>query len=153
MPLTAMQIAELPAAAAASTHLYGLSGKAGSQSVNPDCCLQVDLDLLRELAWSGIPADLRPTCWQLLLGYAPPNRERRWGLHPAMYICTLQRRSSIPSAGDFMLLRTCMLHQYMSLTAGQPMPLLGCQVLLCLQLPGRLSAWASSSLHSHGCNG
>eukprot|EP00891_Asterochloris_glomerata_P001979 jgi/Astpho2/1979/e_gw1.00038.107.1_t len=37
----------------------------------------VDLDLLRELAWSGIPADLRPTCWQLLLGYAPPNRERR----------------------------------------------------------------------------
>ncbi|KAK9904760.1 hypothetical protein WJX75_002030 [Coccomyxa subellipsoidea] len=37
----------------------------------------VDLDALRELAWSGVPADLRPVCWQLLLGYLPPNRERR----------------------------------------------------------------------------
>jgi len=37
----------------------------------------VDLEALRELAWSGIPAELRPQCWQLLLGYLPPNRERR----------------------------------------------------------------------------
>jgi len=37
----------------------------------------VDLDALKELAWSGVPSDLRPTCWQLLLGYLPPNRERR----------------------------------------------------------------------------
>ena len=37
----------------------------------------VDLEALRELAWSGIPAELRPACWQLLLGYLPPNRERR----------------------------------------------------------------------------
>ncbi|KAL0041033.1 hypothetical protein WJX77_002810 [Trebouxia sp. C0004] len=37
----------------------------------------VDLDLLRELAWSGTPGDLRPLCWQLLLGYLPPNRDRR----------------------------------------------------------------------------
>ena len=37
----------------------------------------VDLDALRELAWSGVPSDLRPACWQLLLGYLPPNRERR----------------------------------------------------------------------------
>lgn len=37
----------------------------------------VDLDALRELAWSGVPSDLRPVCWQLLLGYLPPNRERR----------------------------------------------------------------------------
>jgi len=37
----------------------------------------VDLDDLRELAWNGIPADLRPTCWRLLLGYAPPNRDRQ----------------------------------------------------------------------------
>ena len=44
----------------------------------PDPALQVvDLDALRELAWSGVPSDLRPTCWQLLLGYLPPNRERR----------------------------------------------------------------------------
>ncbi len=39
--------------------------------------VQVDLDLLRELAWSGTPGDLRPLCWQLLLGYLPPNRDRR----------------------------------------------------------------------------
>jgi hypothetical protein len=37
----------------------------------------VDLDALRELSWSGIPPALRPTCWRLLLGYLPPNRERR----------------------------------------------------------------------------
>ncbi|KAL3146846.1 hypothetical protein ABBQ38_014820 [Trebouxia sp. C0009 RCD-2024] len=37
----------------------------------------VDLDMLRELAWSGTPSDLRPLCWQLLLGYLPPNRDRR----------------------------------------------------------------------------
>lgn len=37
----------------------------------------VDLDTLRELAWSGIPAHLRPDCWRLLLGYLPPNTERR----------------------------------------------------------------------------
>eukprot|EP00884_Botryococcus_braunii_P016775 jgi/Botrbrau1/3781/Bobra.0183s0016.1 len=37
----------------------------------------VDLDALRELAWSGVPSDLRPVCWQLLLGYIPPNKERR----------------------------------------------------------------------------
>ena len=43
----------------------------------------VDLEALRELAWSGIPAELRPACWQLLLGYLPPNRERRCaGLPP-----------------------------------------------------------------------
>jgi len=37
----------------------------------------VDLDALRELAWSGIPPNLRPLCWRLLLGYLPPNRDRR----------------------------------------------------------------------------
>lgn len=37
----------------------------------------VDLEALRELCWSGIPHDLRPICWQLLLGYLPPNRDRR----------------------------------------------------------------------------
>ncbi|KAI7846171.1 hypothetical protein COHA_000341 [Chlorella ohadii] len=37
----------------------------------------VELDALRELSWSGIPPTLRPTCWRLLLGYLPPNRERR----------------------------------------------------------------------------
>ncbi|KAJ7548303.1 hypothetical protein O6H91_07G006400 [Diphasiastrum complanatum] len=37
----------------------------------------VDLDALRELAWSGVPPDMRPTVWRLLLGYAPPNSDRR----------------------------------------------------------------------------
>ena len=39
--------------------------------------LQVNLDALRELAWSGIPGELRPLCWRLLLGYLPPNRGRQ----------------------------------------------------------------------------
>ncbi|KAL1361904.1 hypothetical protein HN51_010216 [Arachis hypogaea] len=37
----------------------------------------VILDKLRELAWSGVPDDMRPTVWRLLLGYAPPNSDRR----------------------------------------------------------------------------
>lgn len=39
----------------------------------------VDLDALRELAWSGVPPDMRPVVWRLLLGYAPPNADRREG--------------------------------------------------------------------------
>eukprot|EP00775_Hariotina_reticulata_P005089 gene5089-5330_t len=37
----------------------------------------VDLDALRELSWSGIPHELRPVCWRLLLGYLPPNKSRQ----------------------------------------------------------------------------
>lgn len=37
----------------------------------------VSTDALRELAWSGVPPDMRPQCWRLLLGYAPPNSDRR----------------------------------------------------------------------------
>lgn len=48
----------------------------------PPCALypgtQVDLDVLRELAWSGVPPGLRSVCWRLLLGYLPPSMERRW---------------------------------------------------------------------------
>lgn len=29
---------------------------------------------LRELAWNGVPAQLRPVVWPLLLGYLPPDR-------------------------------------------------------------------------------
>lgn len=36
----------------------------------------VNLDQLRQLAYSGVPLDLRPRTWQLLLGYAPPNKAR-----------------------------------------------------------------------------
>lgn len=37
----------------------------------------VDLNELKRLAWSGIPEELRPMSWQLLLGYLPTNAERR----------------------------------------------------------------------------
>ncbi|KAJ5972431.1 uncharacterized protein N7479_002349 [Penicillium vulpinum] len=39
---------------------------------------------LRDLAWSGIPEEVRPMTWQLLLGYLPTNSERR--------ISTLERK-------------------------------------------------------------
>lgn len=34
----------------------------------------ISLDQLRELSWSGVPGELRPLVWRLLLGYLPPNR-------------------------------------------------------------------------------
>ncbi|KAG9288030.1 hypothetical protein G9A89_017625 [Geosiphon pyriformis] len=37
----------------------------------------VDLAALKELSWSGIPKELRPMAWQLLLGYLPCNSDRR----------------------------------------------------------------------------
>ncbi|XP_021906812.1 GTPase-activating protein GYP1 [Carica papaya] len=40
----------------------------------------VMLEKLRELAWSGIPPYMRPDVWRLLLGYAPPNSDRREGV-------------------------------------------------------------------------
>nr|AKF43346.1 Ypt/Rab-GAP domain of gyp1p superfamily protein [Pelargonium nanum] len=40
----------------------------------------VILERLRELAWSGVPPYMRPTTWRLLLGYAPPNSDRREGV-------------------------------------------------------------------------
>ncbi|KAF2300313.1 hypothetical protein GH714_011670 [Hevea brasiliensis] len=40
----------------------------------------VILERLRELAWSGVPPYMRPTIWRLLLGYAPPNSDRREGV-------------------------------------------------------------------------
>ncbi|XP_021821667.1 TBC1 domain family member 22B-like isoform X1 [Prunus avium] len=40
----------------------------------------VILEKLRELAWSGIPPYMRPDVWRLLLGYAPPNSDRRGGV-------------------------------------------------------------------------
>ncbi|KAI4334623.1 hypothetical protein L6164_019288 [Bauhinia variegata] len=38
------------------------------------------VEKLRELAWSGVPDSMRPTVWRLLLGYAPPNSDRREGV-------------------------------------------------------------------------
>uniref|UniRef100_A0A7N2MSJ5 Rab-GAP TBC domain-containing protein n=1 Tax=Quercus lobata TaxID=97700 RepID=A0A7N2MSJ5_QUELO len=40
----------------------------------------VILEKLRELAWSGIPDYIRPDVWRLLLGYAPPNSDRKEGI-------------------------------------------------------------------------
>lgn len=37
----------------------------------------VDLSELKKLAWSGVPYELRPITWQLLLGYLPTSAERR----------------------------------------------------------------------------
>ncbi|KAJ5202842.1 hypothetical protein N7449_004921 [Penicillium cf. viridicatum] len=39
---------------------------------------------LRDLAWSGVPEEVRPMTWKLLLGYLPTNSERR--------ISTLERK-------------------------------------------------------------
>ncbi|XP_077229101.1 ypt/Rab-GAP domain of gyp1p superfamily protein [Tasmannia lanceolata] len=40
----------------------------------------VILETLRQLAWSGVPSYMRPNVWRLLLGYAPPNSDRREGV-------------------------------------------------------------------------
>ncbi|KAK7404478.1 hypothetical protein VNO78_05397 [Psophocarpus tetragonolobus] len=40
----------------------------------------VILDNLRELAWSGVPDNMRPKVWRLLLGYARPNSDRTEGV-------------------------------------------------------------------------
>ncbi|KAI5309528.1 GTPase-activating protein [Ascosphaera atra] len=44
----------------------------------------VSLPELRDLAWSGIPPEVRAMTWQLLLGYLPANSERR--------VATLERK-------------------------------------------------------------
>lgn len=40
----------------------------------------VTLEKLRALAWNGVPSYMRPVVWRLLLGYAPPNSDRREGV-------------------------------------------------------------------------
>ncbi|KAH6563777.1 hypothetical protein BASA50_008884 [Batrachochytrium salamandrivorans] len=37
----------------------------------------VDLEQLRKLSWPGIPEEIRPTAWKLLMGYLPANSDRR----------------------------------------------------------------------------
>ncbi|EEB09348.1 GTPase activating protein Gyp1 [Schizosaccharomyces japonicus yFS275] len=37
----------------------------------------VDLIALRTLSWNGVPPELRPIVWKMLLGYAPSNASRR----------------------------------------------------------------------------
>ncbi|KAL7275541.1 GTPase-activating protein [Rhizina undulata] len=44
----------------------------------------IDLAELRKISWGGIPDELRPMAWQLLLGYLPANGDRR--------IATLERK-------------------------------------------------------------
>jgi hypothetical protein len=34
-------------------------------------------DALRKISWSGIPEEIRPMCWQILMGYLPCNQDRR----------------------------------------------------------------------------
>ena len=43
-------------------------------------CLQsehIDMAVLRSLAWKGVPPDLRPIVWPILLGYLPPSAALR----------------------------------------------------------------------------
>ncbi|EJD03108.1 RabGAP/TBC [Fomitiporia mediterranea MF3/22] len=44
-----------------------------------ECLLAEDVNIveLRKLAWNGIPSDLRPVSWQLLLGYLPLPADMR----------------------------------------------------------------------------
>ncbi|PVV04018.1 hypothetical protein BB560_001489 [Smittium megazygosporum] len=37
----------------------------------------VDIETLKEVAWNGIPSELRPMAWQILMGYLPSNASRR----------------------------------------------------------------------------
>ncbi|KAH3679531.1 hypothetical protein WICPIJ_008580 [Wickerhamomyces pijperi] len=37
----------------------------------------IELPKLKKMAWNGIPEELRPLSWQLLIGYLPPNSNRR----------------------------------------------------------------------------
>ncbi len=36
-----------------------------------------DVSALRDASWAGLPEELRPEAWRVLLGYAPPSEERR----------------------------------------------------------------------------
>lgn len=44
----------------------------------------IDLSALRKLAWNGVPEEIRPMVWQLLLGYLPLSQTHR--------VATLQRK-------------------------------------------------------------
>ena len=37
----------------------------------------LDMEGLRQLSWSGVPSEVRPTVWMLLSGYLPANIDRR----------------------------------------------------------------------------
>lgn len=37
----------------------------------------LDLEMLRALAWNGVPNQYRPCCWRILSGYVPVNAQRR----------------------------------------------------------------------------
>jgi hypothetical protein len=41
----------------------------------------VDIDELRKLSWSGIPSEVRPLVWKILVGYIPCNGSRRTLTH------------------------------------------------------------------------
>lgn len=39
----------------------------------------IDIEALRKLSWSGVPEEIRPTVWKLLMGIIPVNQDRREG--------------------------------------------------------------------------
>lgn len=74
--------------ACTNVHLQGAKGSAANVSdpklakfnklINEDeVC---DLNQLRTMAWAGIPSEVRPLTWKLLLGYLPVYRSRRPGV-------------------------------------------------------------------------
>ncbi|KAK0549710.1 GTPase-activating protein [Tilletia horrida] len=48
-----------------------------SSPTSPSVPTAVNLDELRKAAWKGVPDELRPMVWQLLLGYLPPQPSAR----------------------------------------------------------------------------
>jgi hypothetical protein len=39
----------------------------------------IDIEALKKLSWSGIPEEIRPVVWKLLMGIIPANQDRREG--------------------------------------------------------------------------
>ncbi|KAK1318404.1 hypothetical protein QJS10_CPB04g01904 [Acorus calamus] len=64
--------AQRPASGSRATDSTRITKFTKELSVTP-----IILEKLHELSWSGIPPYMRPNVWRLLLGYAPPNSDRR----------------------------------------------------------------------------
>ena len=66
--------APVTAAAASWTNLHSARDKKFERVLAEPI---VNLKELVELVWSGCPVERRPICWKLMLGYIPPNADRR----------------------------------------------------------------------------
>ncbi|CAD6888336.1 unnamed protein product [Tilletia controversa] len=67
-----------PAAAIAATNgIADMATADASLSAPEQPQVTVNLDELRKAAWKGVPDELRPMIWMLLLGYLPPQPSAR----------------------------------------------------------------------------